>query len=154
MFRRNWGALSAAVVAVAAVAGTAVLGSLYTQQSVSSSWYARIQPWFAPPSWVFPVVWTSLYVALAIAFTQSLVGDPAFLTLFHVANLTLNVVWCAVFFGRRDPRQAIGILVGNVGVAVAIATGTRIALVRQLLTPYIAWLIFATALNAAAITKT
>ncbi len=138
-------------IAGSAVAATATLGSLYTQQSVQSPWYDEVKPSFAPPSWVFPVVWTTLYIAIAIAFAKSIVGDPAFLTILHVANLALNVAWCYTFFGKQMPKEALGILVGNVGVAAAIALCTRIDLVRYLMIPYIAWLTFATALNAGAI---
>jgi benzodiazapine receptor len=147
MFRRNLGAYG---IAGLTVAGTATLGSLYTQQSVGTSWYSEIKPSFAPPSWVFPIVWTTLYLLLAVAFAQSIVGDPALLTILHVANLALNVIWCRTFFGERNPERAFGILVGNLGVAVGIAGLTQVALVRFLMIPYIAWLVFATALNGAA----
>ena len=134
-------------IAGSAVIATAILGSHYTQQSVGTSWYKDIKPSFAPPSWVFPVVWTTLYILLAIAFAES-IGGPAFLTVLHVVNLFLNVAWCYTFFGQRDPNKALGILVGNLGVAIAIAFLTRIDLVRWLMIPYIAWLTFATALNS------
>ncbi len=138
-------------IAGLSVAATAALGSHYTQQSVRSPWYDKVKPRFAPPSWVFPIVWTSLYITLTVAFAKSIVGDPAFLTILHVTNLALNVIWCYTFFGRRMPKEALGILVGNVGVAATIALCTRIDLVRYLMLPYIAWLTFATALNAGAI---
>ncbi len=144
----TWKAYS---IAGTAVAATAALGSHYTQQSVRSPWYDEVKPRFAPPSWVFPIVWTSLYIALTVAFAKSIVGDPAFLTILHVTNLALNVAWCYTFFGQRLPKEALGILVGNVGVAAMIALCTRIDLVRWLIIPYIAWLVFATALNAGAV---
>jgi benzodiazapine receptor len=135
----------------AAVTATALMGSHYTQQSVRTAWYESIRPSFAPPAWVFPIVWTLLYILLAIAFAQSIVGDSGFLTFLHVMNLALNIVWCSVFFGHREPKKALGILVGNVGIAAAIAYSTKVHLVRYLMIPYIAWLSFATALNAGAI---
>ena len=135
-------------IAGVAVAMTAFLGSYYTQQSVKSPWYESVKPNFAPPSWVFPIVWTTLYFGLTIAFANSIVGDPAFLTILHVTNLALNVAWCYVFFSKRMINQALKILVGNVGIAVAIAGFTQIGLVRWLMIPYIAWLLFATALNS------
>lgn len=133
-----------------AVVATAALGSHYTQQSVRGPWYACIRPAWAPPSWVFPVVWTTLYVALAVAMGLSIRVDSGLLTGLHVANLVLNVVWCRTFFGQRDVGAGIGVIVGNVGVAVAIASFTRIGLVRWLMVPYIAWLLFATSLNVGA----
>ena len=138
------------VVSTVAVATTATLGSHYTQQSVRSSWYVSIRPVWAPPNWVFPVVWTTLYVALAVAMGLSIQGDSGFLTGLHVTNLVLNVVWCRTFFGQRDLEGGLGVIVGNVGVAVAIALQTRIDVVRWLMVPYIFWLLFATSLNVGA----
>jgi benzodiazapine receptor len=144
--------MSAAISGIAVVA-TAVLGSRYTQQSVQSPWYACIRTWYTPPSWVFPIVWTVLYGALWAAFSFSLLNDAALPTILHVTNLALNVAWCAAFFGRRMVGPALGLIVGNVGVAVAIAGLTKDARVTLLMLPYIAWLLFATALNAGALKK-
>jgi benzodiazapine receptor len=138
------------VISTTAVIATAALGSHYTQQSVRGPWYACVKPAWAPPSWVFPVVWTTLYVALAVAAGLSIRDDPALLTGLHVANLVLNVVWCRTFFGQKDVGTGIGVIVGNVGVAVTIALLTRVDVVRWLMVPYIAWLLFATSLNVGA----
>ncbi len=137
-------------IAGVATATTSFLGAQYTQQSVQSPWYDRVRPTFAPPNWVFPVVWTLLYIALTIAFGLSLQRDPALLTLLHALNLAANVWWCRTFFGQRQLGQGLVILVGNLGIAVAIAALTKTATVRYLLIPYIAWLSFATALNTGA----
>ncbi len=140
---------AAATVAIAAVAATATLGSQYTQQSVQSPWYSMAKPSWAPPNWVFPVVWTTLYICLAVAFTLSILRDTPFPTILHVVNLALNVAWCRAFFGLRRPLPALGILVGNVAVAAGIVATTRVSVVQWLLAPYIAWLLFATTLNGA-----
>lgn len=132
---------------------TAFLGSQYTQQSVQSPWYTCIRPWFAPPNWVFPVAWTTLYILLTIAFGLSILKDGPFLTVLHLINLILNVAWCGVFFGQRDPKTALTILLANLGVAVGILACTTVPTVKYLLMPYIAWLAFATAMNVATITK-
>jgi benzodiazapine receptor len=144
---------TSAAISVFSVATTAILGSQYTQQSVQTPWYTRIRPAFAPPSWVFPVVWTTLYAVLAVAMYMSIQGDSLFLTGLHVANLVLNVVWCWVFFGRREPRWAIPVILANLGVAASITYYTRIDTIKWLMAPYIAWLSFATALNVGAYTK-
>jgi tryptophan-rich sensory protein len=142
-----------AAISVFSVVVTAILGSQYTQQSVQTPWYTRIRPAFAPPSWVFPVVWTTLYVVLSVAMYLSIQGDSPFLTGLNVANLVLNVVWCWVFFGKREPGWAIPVILANLGIAASIAYFTKIDAVKWLMAPYIAWLSFATALNVGAYTK-
>jgi benzodiazapine receptor len=142
-----------AAISGAAVLATATAGSYYTQQATQSPWYAQVRPGFAPPNWVFPLVWTTLYIGLAVAFAASLAEDTWIPTILHVANLALNVLWCRTFFGQRDIRRGLGVIVGNVAVAVGILATTRIPTVRWIVLPYIAWLLFATALNAGALTR-
>ncbi|MBU4086152.1 MAG: tryptophan-rich sensory protein, partial [Nanoarchaeota archaeon] len=50
----NWKVLIICILVLAFVGFT---GSLFTQKSVSSSWYDSIRPSITPPNWVFPVVW-------------------------------------------------------------------------------------------------
>ena len=140
-------------IAGSATAATAYLGSLYTQQSVQSPWYARVRPAFAPPNWVFPVVWTFLYIALTAAFGLSILRDTGTVAILHILNLALNIAWCRTFFGKQELALALIILVGNLGVALAIAFATSSSIVRYLIVPYIAWLSFATALNVGAYRK-
>jgi tryptophan-rich sensory protein len=45
------------------------------------------------------------------------------------------------------------VIVGNVGVAIAIALLSRDTRVTYLMIPYICWLLFATALNVGALKK-
>jgi tryptophan-rich sensory protein len=109
-------------ISTAAVTATATLGSQYTQQSVQSPWYSCVKPSFAPPSWVFPVVWTLLYISLAAAMGLSILRDSSLLAILHSLNLILNVVWCWMFFGKRNLKGGLGVIVGNLGVAMASLT--------------------------------
>ena len=69
----------------------------------------------------------------------------------HLVQLALNAIWPVAFFGIRDKRASLVIIVlldGAVATEVAILTGEdRPA--AALLVPYLAWSGFATALNAA-----
>jgi benzodiazapine receptor len=143
----------ASFVAGSAVVATSAGGSWFTRKNVDTPWYDCIRPTFAPPNLVFPIVWGALYLALAIAFTVSLCVDSSSVITLHVLNLVLNVIWCWAYFERKDVAGALGIIVGNVAVAVAIAAFTDSTLVRVLMTPYIAWLTFATALNVGSLTR-
>jgi tryptophan-rich sensory protein len=69
----------------------------------------------------------------------------------HLTQLALNAIWPIAFFGIRDKRTSLVIIVlldGAVATEVAMLAGEdRPAAV--LLLPYLAWSGFATALNAA-----
>lgn len=136
--------LRAAAIAVLAVAAASAFGSLFPP----GAWYDQLnQPAGTPPDIAFPIVWTTLYVLMAIAawLIWKSVGWGAALTLF-TAQLVLNAAWTPVFFGAH-------LLVGSVIVIIAIwlvlvATiiefwfANRVASI--LLWPYLAWVTYAT----------
>lgn len=150
-------------VAIIAVALTSLLGGRFTASSVRSPWYACVRPDpFTPPRVVFPIVWTALYVCLAIALARTLslsyplTSTPSsssttrILLALHAANLTLNVAWTYAFFQARRPSLALGLLGVLLAIAVTLAVQSYPLdpIVTWLLAPYIAWLGFACLLNA------
>lgn len=119
-------------------------------------WYRRIvKPDWTPPDWLFGPVWTTLYLLLGIS-TYLVVrrfqhpDTPRALVLFFV-QLMLNAAWTPLFFGAHRPDLAlacIGLLwVTLVAVIVNYWRVRPVAGALQL--PYLAWISFATALNAA-----
>ena len=119
------------------------------------AWYATLDkpPW-TPPSWLFGPVWTALYMAMGLAawgVWRAGSGRPRrqALAAFGV-QLALNALWTPVFFGLHRPGSAllvIGLLL--VAIAVTIVLFGRIRRwAAALLVPYLAWVAFATALNA------
>jgi tryptophan-rich sensory protein len=66
-------------------------------------------------------------------------------------QLALNAVWTPVFFGLHNPLLGLVVIVSLlVMIATTIVYFWRIdRLASMLLAPYIAWVSFATALNAA-----
>jgi len=118
-----------------------------------NAWFASLnKPWFMPPGWVFPVVWTTLYVLMGVALAKVIAADSpwrgAALALFGV-QLLLNLAWSPVFFGAHQVKAALAIiLLLDVAVVATILAFARIAaLPALLLLPYLAWLALATALN-------
>ncbi len=110
------------------------------------------KPSWAPPAGVFAPVWSLLYTAMAISARRLLRSGGARTPLvIHGAQLVLNAAWPAAFFGRGSRRSSLAII-----VALDLAVGAEIVTARHhdrlagaLLTPYLAWTMFATALNLA-----
>ena len=131
------------------------LGSLFTMVSLGS-WYTGLaKPAWNPPSWVFGPVWTLLYVLIGVsAWRVWRVGgfrrDPVALALF-AAQWTLNFAWTGIFFGLRRPGLALAEIVALLVLIAATALRFRRhdRAAAWLLAPYLAWVAFATALNAA-----
>lgn len=143
---RSW--LAAVIFAVVTLA-VATIGSLATASG--QDWYDGLEaPSFAPPDATFGIVWTVLYVMIAVAgwLAWRATSDPA-PTLAWSVQMGLNLAWTLVFFGAGS---ILGGLVVIVALLVAIAVDvwrswwvSRLA--GALLVPYLAWVGFATALN-------
>ncbi|XVS66682.1 TspO/MBR family protein [Actinosynnema sp. CA-299493] len=142
--------LAGLAVFAAAVAATAVIGSL-SAISASAEYEALRTPSWAPPSWLFGPVWTALYVMIALSgwLFWKRHGAGRELVLFAV-QLVLNAAWTPLFFaaGRYGLALAdiIALLVSIVALIVVFGREHRPA--ALLLVPYLAWVGFATALNA------
>lgn len=137
--------LAGLLVACLAVAG---LGGLATAGNVDG-WYADAdKPFFNPPNWLFAPVWTALYVAMAVAawLVWRRGGD---LRIWWV-QLALNLAWTPVFFAGEQLWLGLVVIVAlDVAVAVTMVRFWRVSRVAgALFAPYLAWVLFATALNA------
>lgn len=126
----------------------------------AAGFYAQLDtPSWAPPSRLFGPVWTVLYLMMGIA--AWLVWREAgwregrvALSLF-VAQLVLNALWTWLFFAWRLGGVAlIEIIVLSVLIIAVIIAFARIQrTAAMLLVPYLAWVLFATALTAALWTR-
>lgn len=152
MTRRDASGLA---VFVALCLGVAALGGLFTSSTVGT-WYTTLDkpPW-NPPSWVFGPVWTTLYLMMAAAGwlvwrRASWSGARRALGLFGV-QLALNLAWSALFFGLERPDLALIDIVLLLAAIAATIHAFRVHSVAAslLLAPYLAWVAYATTLNAA-----
>lgn len=136
------------------VIAVALAGSLSTYKSTSSEWYRKCMKLsLTPPSWTFSVVWTILYILIAIAFAQELFSYNWITISLFAVNLILNVTWSLSFFVYKKITLALVNLIFIFITLVLIMVFTKNNLVRYLLIPYGLWLCFATALNALSIPK-
>lgn len=149
------GSILKLVASVVLCFAAAALGSLMTMPSIPT-WYAGLEkPFFSPPNWIFAPVWTVLYALMAIAFWRVwTLGRGSALqaaALAFAVQLVLNVAWSGAFFALHSPVLA---LIDIVALLLAIiATMSAFARIdgraAWMLAPYLAWVAFATTLNAA-----
>ncbi|MFD7658254.1 TspO/MBR family protein [Actinosynnema sp. NPDC059797] len=138
------------VVFGAAVAAAAVIGALAATSSAAE--YERLAtPSWAPPSWLFGPVWTVLYVMIAVSgwLFWKRCGTTWELGLF-AAQLVLNAAWTPLFFAAGRYGWALVDIIALLVLILAliVAFGRRHRPAALLLVPYLAWVGFATALNA------
>ncbi|MEV4148507.1 TspO/MBR family protein [Amycolatopsis sp. NPDC049691] len=146
--RNPWLMLGAFLGVVAVVAVVAALAATSAKDV-----YARLeQPsWAAPASWFGPV-WTVLYVTIAVAgwLYWRTDGETRGFAAYGI-GLLANLLWTPLFFeGGAAKAALVDIVVLDVVVVVTIVLfARRSKAAAALLVPYLAWILYATALTAA-----
>jgi benzodiazapine receptor len=131
----------------------AALGALATGPAVAG-WYQEIEkPSFNPPAWVFGPAWTLLYALMSCAafLAWRRCGLRSLPLALFAVQLLLNGLWSPVFFGLARPGAALIVIVAMwLAIVACLVAFWRVSrLAGGLLIPYLAWVSFATVLNAA-----
>lgn len=118
----------------------------------SQGYNELIQPSFAPPGFIFPIVWTILYTLMGISFYIVYNSNSEYKTkaiIVYFIQLILNTLWTLIFFRLNLLLFAfIWILAIIVFVILMIYYFYKINKTAAFLQiPYLLWLIFASVLN-------
>lgn len=109
------------------------------------------KPFLSPPSIVFPIAWTILYVLMGVSYgllkDQDLIDKV--INKIYISQLVVNLLWPIVFFVFKLRLLAFAII-----VLLAILVGIMIykfysknKIAGLLQIPYLLWTLFATYLN-------
>lgn len=151
-----WKKIKTYVISIATALLTGGLSALLTMGNMDI--YSRInQPPLAPPPWLFPVVWTILYVLMgigaALVYNRKDYKPDEVRTalIIYAVNLFLNFFWSIIFFNLEAYLFAFIWLVALWGVIIAMIVSFRkvspAAAYMQI--PYLIWVTFAGYLNFA-----
>jgi tryptophan-rich sensory protein len=138
--------------AVLLLLGPVIVASAVARLSPPPTTYDQLRkpPW-SPKPWVFPAVWTILYLLMGYASARvaSKAGWATLPIALYVTQLVLNLAWTPVFFGLERYQAALwlirAILVATVMTLIAFAEIDTVA--SLLMVPYVAWLGVAHQLN-------
>jgi translocator protein len=143
------GAILSLIVFLALVAAAAVTG----MQFRPGEWYeALAKPEWTPPNWLFPPVWTALYIMIAVAgWRVWLAQGFGRATVIWAIALVLNAAWSYVMFGQHQiALAAVDITALWLAILAFILVARHVdALAAGLFVPYLAWVSYAAALNFA-----
>ena len=118
--------------------------------SASELYAALEQPSWSPPGWVFGPVWTILYLMMGLAafLVWRERGWTSVLTFFAV-HLIFNALWSWLFFAWRSGAWSFAdiVLLWLMIGALTILFWRIKPLAGVLLSPYWAWVTFASVLN-------
>jgi len=145
----RWSLVTVPLILLLGIASSLIAGA-----GEANRWYAALlKPAFTPPGWLFPIVWTTLYVVMGIALAmilnaRSARGRGLAITLFAV-QLLLNLAWSPLFFAAHQVETALWVIaLMLVSAATAAWLFHRIRrLAGWLMLPYLLWLCVAGALN-------
>jgi tryptophan-rich sensory protein len=130
-----------------------LVGTLLASFTSTNMYDTKPTSW-APPRWVFPVVWSVLYLCIGVAgyrvarLTKSYWSTP--MVLWWI-QMILNWAWTPIFFGLGQVHVALWVLRAIILSATA-ATVTFFnvdTLAGSLMIPYLLWLGVAHQLNLA-----
>ncbi len=115
-----------------------------------------IQPAIAPPGWLFPVVWTVLYILMGIASYlvatsggESQKAQVVSALKLYAAQLIVNFLWPIIFFGKQWYGFAfLWIVLLWVLIILTIRAFNEVSKTAAILMiPYLLWVTFAGYLN-------
>ena len=132
------------------VVGGMVTGMIATKNAKEI--YSKLKkPDYAPPSWVFPVVWTGLYATMGLAnYRVSMKKKPTATanTLYDV-QLGLNFLWSFLFFKwklRGAAFAEIALLLGMITLTT-YQYYQKDKIAGRMMVPYVIWVAYALQLN-------
>jgi benzodiazapine receptor len=122
-------------------------------------WYNMLtHPPGTPPNWVFGPVWMLLYTMIGTAILvyvlraikRELRHELRTTCIVLAIHLAMNLSWTALFFGLQQPIWALIdlILLDLTGLWIIKRIGSVSPFARNLLIPYLLWILYATYLNA------
>lgn len=127
-------------------------GGFISHTSINTWYPTLVKPSWTPPNYVFPIVWTILYVLMGVSLWLVWISETRFKIVAYILfaiQLGLNFAWSWIFFYQRSPMLA---LIDIILLWVAIA-GTYLVfrkhseLAAFLLLPYLLWVSYAISLN-------
>ena len=120
----------------------------------TSTYYSQlIKPSFAPPSYVFPIAWSIIFILMGISYyiinknnDKQKVKDALF---YYYLQLALNFVWSILFFGLDLRFTSMVDIILLLGVVIIMMLKfykiDKRALYLNIL--YVLWLLYAGVLN-------
>lgn len=135
--------------------GVGGLSAIFTKKNMGI--YSQInQPFFAPPSWLFPVVWVILYILMGVGFGIVLsaprrADEKKNASFYFGLQLVVNFFWSIIFFNLQMFKWSFVWLVLLLALILLMTQSffkiSKISGYLQI--PYIGWVFFAGLLNLA-----
>ena len=114
------------------------------------------KPPLAPPAWLFPIVWSALFILMGISSAMIYIDRKKNMEsakkglIYYCISLAINFSWSIIFFNLQAAFFALLVLIALIYTVIVTILEYRkvkpIAAYLQL--PYLIWILFAAYLNA------
>lgn len=143
--------VKALIVSILISVGVGAAAALFSGNSMDV-YQNLVQPPLSPPGWLFPVVWTILYILMGISAYLIYVSDSPYKNpalKIYAAQLAVNFLWTIIFFNLEMYLFAfLWLLLLLVLIILMIRSFAKISKTAAYLQlPYLLWVIFAGYLN-------
>jgi len=137
------------------VFGIALAGSYFTGEVGENHWYKNTKPTLTPPDFVFPIVWTFLFVLIAFAlyFNWNYGKNKNLVAWAFGLNFIFNLAWSFFYFKMQNPLWAfVDLIFLWLSIIFMLVLSWKYSKKAfYLLLPYLIWVSFAGVLNWLAI---
>lgn len=139
------------VISIAISLGVGTLAAVLTRGNMDIYNYINTPP-LSPPAWLFPIVWTILYINMGISsyVVYKVGGEESDRAIeLYFAQLMVNFLWTIVFFNLRCFLfSSVLIVILDILIVFMILEFVKIRKwAGYLQIPYLLWVLFATYLN-------
>jgi len=146
----NWKVLAVSFLVVIIVS---LIGSL-TMDISENSWYKEVKPSITPPDIVFPIVWTTLYILIALSIyfvwtSSKTKQQKKLIIIIFGINLIANAIWTWLFFGLQNTIAGL-IDIGIIWLSIFLMLLLSYRIDKKafyMLIPYFLWVSFASYLS-------
>ena len=143
--------IKALIISILISLGVGAASAFFTMNSMDA-YKELIKPPLSPPGWVFPVVWTILFILMGISAYLVYISDSSYrnpaLRIYGI-QLVVNFFWSIIFFNQEMYLFAfIWLLILALLIILMIISFAMVdkrAAVLQI--PYLLWVLFAGYLN-------
>lgn len=126
--------------------------SAFLTRDAMSNYGQIIKPEFAPPPFIFPIVWTILYILMGISSYIILSSDNVMKQTaldWYAIQLLFNFIWSIIFFNFQNYLFSfIWLIALIICICIMIIKFYKISPISAYLQiPYLLWCLFAAYLN-------
>ena len=129
------------------------IGSFFVSNQINSNWYKSVRAPITPPNFVFPIVWSILFLLIGISFYLCLAGadkkQKTKVEIIFGINFILNILWSYFYFYLHNPVFSFAdIILLEISILWMIFISYKInKKAGIILIPYFLWVGFAAVLN-------